>query len=118
MHFLMDNAKILVVFGGLPALFVVTNVYFLSLGFVLSKIKTFCWEHLSTDGNLEIFVRNYAVAVDIEFVKDVVKLFLSDFQTPEIKIKLEFSSTNFSSFFDIEIHKSFSQSFPLKHDFF
>jgi len=117
MHFLMKNTKVLVIFGRLPALFMITNIYFLSLGFILSKIQAFCWEHFSSNRNLKIFVGNNTVTIDIEFIENTIKFVLCNFKTPKIKIKLKFSSTNFTGFFNIEIHKSFSESFPLKHNF-
>jgi hypothetical protein len=47
-HFLMENAEILVVFGWLPALFVMTAINLGLLRFILSEIKTFSWEHFAT----------------------------------------------------------------------
>jgi hypothetical protein len=79
MHFLVNNAKVLIVFGWLPALLVVANIYFLGLRFVLSEVQPFCWEHFRSDRNLEILVGNNAVAVDIEFVENFLEFVLCDF---------------------------------------
>ena len=118
MHFLVKNAEVLVIFGGLPALFMITNINFLSLGFILSKIQSFCREHFSSNRNLKIFIGNNTITIDIKFIENMIKFIFSNFKTPKIKIKLKLSSTNFTSFFYIEIHECFSESFPLEHNFF
>ena len=118
MQLLMNSAKVLIIFGRLPALFMIANIYFLNLSFIISEIRPYCREHFSSNRDLKIFIRNDTVTIDIEFIENLNKLIFCDFKTPKVKIKLKFSSTYFTSFFNIQIHKSFSESFPLKHNFF
>ena len=44
-HFLMENAEVLVVFGGLPALIMLTTVNLTLLWLILSEIEALRWEH-------------------------------------------------------------------------
>lgn len=63
MHLLMEDAEVAIVFGWLPAFLVMAAVDLTLLELILSKIETFSWEHLTTDRQLEIFVRDKAIHI-------------------------------------------------------
>ena len=50
-----------------------TVLDFYDLLLVLSKVKTLGWEHLVTDGDLEVFVRDLTVTVKVELVENFLK---------------------------------------------
>ena len=55
---------------------------------VLPEIEALCWMNLSTYRNLEIFVRNFAITVCIEFVEQVLELLVSySTQAPVLEIE-------------------------------
>ena len=56
MHLLMEHAEVLVVLGRLPAFLVVAAVYLALLKLVLTEVKSFSWEHFTSDRELEVFV--------------------------------------------------------------
>lgn len=74
MHFLMENTEVLIIFCRLPTLGVFTNIYLLSMGFVLPEIQSFSREHFCSYWNLEIFIWNHTIPIYIEFVETMIKL--------------------------------------------
>jgi len=92
MHFLMEDAEVLIVFCGLPTLFMVAAVDLAHLRFVLTEIESFSWEHLTSNGYLKVFVRDNSVLVKIEPVKDILELSLSNgVHTPKLQEKFKLS---------------------------
>jgi hypothetical protein len=56
MHFLMHLTKILIIFGGLPALFLLAAVDLALLRLVKSEVEALLRKHLHADRKLKIFV--------------------------------------------------------------
>jgi hypothetical protein len=75
MHFLMHLTEVLIIFCGLPALFVLAAVDLALLRLVKSEVKAFGGEHLHTYRKLKVFVRDFSITIQIEFTKDFVKDF-------------------------------------------
>lgn len=110
MHF----AEILVIPRRLPTFVVITTVNFTFLRLILAEIEALHGEHFRTNRELKIFVRNFIVAIEIKLGEYLVKLLIGNIHAPEFKIKFKFFSANLSCFFDVQIHKCFSHSLPLK----
>lgn len=69
----MDVTEILIVFGWLPAFIVLTAVDFALLGLILSEIQALRWKHLHSNTQLKIFVRNFAVAIHVKFMENLIE---------------------------------------------
>lgn len=88
------------------------------IGIILPKIETFGWVDFATHSHLEVFIGNFAIAIQIEFVKEHLKLFFSDTtETPMFKVEPKFFRLNCPWFFHIKVHKSFAKGFPLEFNF-
>lgn len=75
--------------------------------------------YLTANSLLKIFVRDLAVPVSIEFIKDRPKLLVSDAaQTPVLEVEPELLWLNAARFLDIHVHEGLAQCFPLELDLF
>lgn len=62
---------------GQPTFRVLTFIYAHHLRLILSEIQTFPWVNLMAYRLMEIWVANLAITVTVEFVENIVELFLS-----------------------------------------
>lgn len=76
MHFLVKYTEVLVVFGGLPTFFMLATVDLALLRFILPEVQPLLREHFTANRQLEVFVRDQAVAIEIEFAEDMVEFSL------------------------------------------
>ena len=116
MHFLMDNAEVLLAQRGLPALRVSAVLDLDDLLFVLSEVETLCREHFRTDGHLKVFVRYFAIAIQVKFVEDFLKFILGDLHAPEVEVVFELLLGYLARLFHIEILESLPEGLPLEFD--
>lgn len=65
-HFLMEDAEVLTVLGGLPAFLVVAVDLLADLLLVLSKVESLCREHLGANTDLEILVGDQSIAIEVK----------------------------------------------------
>jgi hypothetical protein len=114
----MQDTIILTIQRRLPALFVQTIYLLALLFFVLPEIKTLSWEHFGSNTALEILVGNQTISIKIKLLENFFKDILLNVHAPEIEVKSELFFRNFSGFFYVKVHERFSESFPLKFDFF
>lgn len=70
--------------------------------------------YLTSNTFMEIFVRYFPILITVEFVKDEVKLIISQEETPMLKVELQFISLNETTLSLVQIDKGFSYSLPLK----
>tara|TARA_B110000305_G_C19279525_1_gene558539 strand:- start:182 stop:487 length:306 start_codon:yes stop_codon:yes gene_type:complete len=101
MHFLVQNAEIAIVLDRLPAFVVFAHVNFALEFGVLAEIQSFCREHFGSDRDLEVLVRDQAVAIEVKLHEDLVEFVLRNVHAPEIKKVPEFSFAYLSGFFYI-----------------
>jgi hypothetical protein len=100
--------------GRLPAFIMDTTVDLHHLRFVLSEIETFSRMDFTTDSQLKVFIRYFSILIQVKFVKEILELFVSEVETPVLKVKAQFLGQNCSCFLHVEIHKCLSESLPLK----
>ena len=93
-HFLMQRAVVGVTLGGLPALFMLAAVNAQSSWLVLSEVKSFCGMDFTSNSQLEVFVRNLPVFVEVKLVENHLELFVVDFQTPVLEVETQLVRTN------------------------
>lgn len=114
----MNIAIILSVSGCLPAHSLVTRNNLRELGFVLPEVKSFLGKYVHSNRELEIFVREFTITVDIELLPNAVEVFLFKLHAPEPQKVDELVLIDVSISVGIDVHKSTSDRFPLELDFF
>jgi hypothetical protein len=67
----MQDAEVSVVLSWLPALFMIATINLGLLNFVLSEVKAFSWEHLRSNRNLKVFIRDETIFIKVESVKNI-----------------------------------------------
>lgn len=117
MHLLMELTIVILTLDWLPTFIVFARFYFVHYWFVLSKVEALSRMYLTTNCQLEIFVRYLAIFIHVKFIKQIFELLISQSQTPMLEVKLKFLRQNLPGLFHIQIHECFSQSFPLELDF-
>jgi hypothetical protein len=114
----MNFTIVLLVFGRLKALFVLATDDSMAVLHILSKVKAFCRKHVSTNRNLEIFVRNESISVQVKVVETLRDFCFRNVHAPKVQEKLEFLFADLACLFDIEVREGFSECFPLELHFF
>jgi hypothetical protein len=97
----MNITKVLVIFGRLPALFLVTAVYLALLRDILPEVSAFLRLHFHSNAQEQILEGNLSITVFVEIVEDFVELLLSDDDAPEIEHPPEFIFRYFARLFSI-----------------
>ena len=87
----MDFAVVLVVFSRLKTLRMITGVDFGILSNILSEVQSLSWEQVDSDTQLEIFITDKSVLVQVKLVKNMIKLTIRQLKTPKIKEELQFT---------------------------
>jgi hypothetical protein len=69
--------------------------------------------YLTADSLLEVRIGYYPILIPIKFLVNIVKDFITNFNTPVIKVKLEFSCLNASRLFLAEVMERLLNALPL-----
>ena len=87
MQFLMQLAVLLVPLGWLPTLIMLTGINLILLWFILSEIQTLSRVNLTPYCQLEIFVGDLSVTVQVEFFEKVLELVICQVQAPVFEVE-------------------------------
>lgn len=113
MHFQMLGAKHSLSLSWLPAFLVLATIDLYHLGFILPKVKSFRRMYLRANSNLEVFIGNFPIPIQVKFIKQKFKLLIRVVKSPVLEVKSQFVWLNSARFVNVEIHECLSQSFPL-----
>jgi hypothetical protein len=89
-HFLMQLAIHDLALSRLPAFVMLATVYFLHLWLVLSKVQALRWMNFTANCQLEVFVGDLSILVQIEPVKEVFELLIVKIEAPVLEVKPQF----------------------------
>ncbi len=89
-HLLVNVTEELGLLCRLPALLVLASVDFEHGWHVLPEIQPFAWMNLSANCILKVLIRNHTIIVLVKHFKELLILFISEFEAPMVQVKLQF----------------------------
>jgi hypothetical protein len=104
-HLLMEITVVQVIFRWLKALLMLAALEPCGFWFVLSEVQAFLRKQLAANRELEVFVRDNSVTVNVEVVEALVKHVFWDVEAPEMQEELEFVSCDVSCLFNAQVHE-------------
>ncbi len=59
----------------------------LHVWFILSEVQPFCWMYFTAHRQLEVFIRYHSILVQIELIKEVLELLISQVEPPMLEVE-------------------------------